>query len=125
MFLFEKLEVYQRAVAFAQRCSDLSRGFPRSSWYLADHLNRAGLSISLNIAEGSGRGTQADRRNFFIVARGSVHECIPLIELSRRKNLIQESVCRQLRDEVQSIAKMLSGLIAHTKRAEPSRDERR
>ncbi len=56
-FLFEKLEVYQKAVTFAERVSSLTEEFPRGHWYLADHLNRASLSISLNIAEGNGRWT--------------------------------------------------------------------
>ena len=52
MFLFEKLAVYQRALTFAERVSGLTERFPRGHWYLADQLNRASLSVSLNIAEG-------------------------------------------------------------------------
>jgi four helix bundle protein len=110
-FLFEKLEVYQKALAFAERVSNLTTDFPRGSWYVADQLNRASLSISLNIAEGNGRWTEADRKNFFGIARGSVHECVPLIELCRRKGLIEEAACGELKEELQAIAKMLSGLI--------------
>jgi len=110
-FLFEKLAVYQRALAFADRVSALTAAIPRGSWYLADQLNRASLSISLNIAEGNGRWTHADRRNFFGIARGSVHECVPLIELCKRKSLLAECVSVELKGELETIAKMLSGLI--------------
>ena len=110
-FLFEKLEVYQRALAFAERVSNLTANFPRGSWYVADQLNRASLSISLNVAEGNGRWTRADRNNFFGIARGSVHECVPLIELCWRRGLLAESVGAELKDELETIAKMLSGLI--------------
>jgi len=41
-----------------------------------------------NIAEGNGRFTKADRRNFFGIARGSVRECVPLLELACRQALI-------------------------------------
>jgi four helix bundle protein len=51
VFLFEKLAVYQRGLAFAERCSSLTEGFARGHWYLADQLNRASPPISLNIAE--------------------------------------------------------------------------
>jgi four helix bundle protein len=119
-FLFEKLEVYQKALAFAERVSTLTSGFPRGSWYLADQLNRASLSISLNIAEGNGRWTQADRRNFFGIARGSVHECVPLLELCRRKGLITESVCVELKDELEAIGRMLSGLIGAARKTDKS-----
>jgi len=110
-FLFEKLAVYQKALAFAERVSALSPDFPRGCWHLADQLNRASLCISLNIAEGNGRWTRSDRRNFFGIARGSVHECVALVELCRRHNLIGETTCGELKVELESITKMLSGLI--------------
>ena len=115
MFIFEKLVVYQRALALAERISSLTADFPRGSWYLADQLNRASLSVSLNIAEGNGRWTQADRRNFFGIARGSVHECVPLIELARRKRLLTDSTAEQLKAELEALAKMLSGLVTKAK----------
>ena len=111
-FLFEKLAVYQKALSFAERVSSLTADFPRGSWYVADQLNRASLSISLNIAEGNGRWTVADRRNFFGIARGSVHECVPLIKLCRRRGMLDDAaVCDELKGELEGIAKMLSGLI--------------
>jgi four helix bundle protein len=112
--------VYQKALAFAERVSSLTSDFPRGSWYLADQFNRASLSISLNIAEGNGRWTDADRRNFFGIARGSVHECVPLIELCRRKRIIEEAVCEGLKGELEAIAKMLSGLINGRRKPRPS-----
>jgi four helix bundle protein len=120
MFLFEKLAVYQKAVAFAQRVSALTTDFPRGCWYLADQLNRARLSTSLNIAEGNGRWTDSDQRNFFGIARGSVHECVPLLELSRRKGLIGDEVCRELKGELEVIPKMPSGLTERTRRRKSS-----
>ena len=84
-FLFEKLLVYQKAVSFADRICELTSGFPRGYWFLIDQLNRAALSISTNIAEGNGRFTKADRRNFFGISRGSVQECVPLLELAQRR----------------------------------------
>ena len=115
-FLFEKLEVYQKALALAERVAGLTAGFPRGCWYMADQLNRASLSISLNIAEGNGRRTQADRKNFFGIARGSVHGCVPLIELCRRRGLLHDEVCDALSAELETIAKMLSGLIQRRRR---------
>jgi four helix bundle protein len=100
VFLFEKLAVYQKALNFAECISNLTSDFPRGSWYLADQLNRASLSISLNIAEGNGRWTVADRKNFFGIARGSVHECVPLMELCRRKKLLNDPICIELKVNV-------------------------
>lgn len=53
-FLLEKLEVYKKALDLAEQITDLTENFPRGTHYLADQLNRAVLSISANIAEGSG-----------------------------------------------------------------------
>ena len=53
----------------------VSNGLPRRSAPLADPLRRAATSIPLNIAEGCGRFTLADRASFFRIARGSALEC--------------------------------------------------
>ena len=89
-FQFEKLLVYQKALDFADEVCTTTEQFSRGYGFLVDQLNRAALSISANIAEGNGRFTKADRRNFFIIARGSVQECVPLLELARRRSLIDD-----------------------------------
>ena len=93
-FLFEKLNVYQKAMEFIDQITDVTKSFPKGHYYLTDQLNRAALSIALNIAEGNGRFTKNDKKNFFIIARGSLQECVPLIDLSLRKNLIDEDQYR-------------------------------
>lgn len=74
-FSFEKLLVYQKAIDFADQICTRTEQFPRGYVFLVDQLNRASLSIAANIAEGNGRFTKADRRNFLGIARGSVREC--------------------------------------------------
>jgi four helix bundle protein len=53
--MFEKLEVYQKAVDLAAEISEITETFPKGNYYLSDQLNRAALSIPTNIAEGNGR----------------------------------------------------------------------
>jgi four helix bundle protein len=110
-FAFEKLDVYQKAVSFADSVCTLTRQFPRGYFFLADQLNRAALSIAANIAEGNGRFTKADRRNFFGISRGSVQECVPLLELAARQGLLPPERHLRMKDELEEIARMLSGLI--------------
>lgn len=74
-------------------------------------MNRAALSISTNIAEGNGRYHKADRTNFFRIARGSAFECVPILEICRRKKLIAEELSEALKKNIEDISKMLSGLI--------------
>ncbi len=110
-FMFENLQVYQKAVDFADRIAALTEGFPRGYYFLVDQLNRAGLSVATNLAEGNGRFTKADRKNFFIIARGSAQECVPLIEIARRRGFINDAHHGGLRAELEVIARMISGLI--------------
>jgi four helix bundle protein len=110
-FLFEKLLVYQKAVNFADQVCTYTESFPRGYGFLVDQLNRASLSIAANIAEGNGRFTKADRRNFFGIARGSAQECVPLLELARRRSPVDDHAHRVLKDHLGEIARMLTGLI--------------
>ena len=73
---------------FADSICAATEKFTKGYGYLVNQLNRAALSISANIAEGNGRFTVRDRQNFFGIARGSVQECVPLLELATRRNLI-------------------------------------
>ncbi len=110
-FAFEKLLVYQKAVDFADAVCQQTEKFPRGYGFLVDQLNRAALSISANIAEGNGRFTKPDRKNFFGIARGSVQECVPMLELAQRRNLLAEGAHAELKSRLEEIARMLSGLI--------------
>ncbi len=110
-FAFEKLIVYQKSVDFADQICSRSESFPRGYGFLADQINRASLSISANIAEGNGRFTVPDRKNFFGIARGSVQECVPLLELALRRKLLTVEDHVTLKSQLEEIARMLSGLI--------------
>ena len=123
-FMFEKLEVYQKAVSLADAVAALTQTFPRGYYFLTDQLNRAALSIATNLAEGNGRFTNPDRKNFFTIARGSAQECIPLLEVARRRGLLDDSMHQSLRSELETIAKMISGLIGGLdKRSSPAARE--
>ena len=110
-FAFEKLIVYQKAVDFADRICGITSSFPKGYYFLADQLNRASLSISANIAEGNGRFTKPDRKHFFIIARGSVQECVPLLELASRRGFLNPDIHKTLKNDLEEISKMTSGLI--------------
>ncbi len=110
-FMLEKLAVYQRSVDFASDVAGVTEQFPRGYYFLVDQLNRASLSIATNIAEGNGRFTKADRRNFFVIARGSVRECVPLLEVAFRRQLLPKEKLDNLTGRLEEISRMLSGLI--------------
>jgi four helix bundle protein len=110
-FMFEKLEVYQKSVDFAESVSNLTDTFPKGYHYLVDQLNRASLSIAANLAEGNGRWHKGDRKQFFWIARGSSQECVPLLELAKRKKFLKEDMHAKLLVELETINKMITGLI--------------
>jgi four helix bundle protein len=110
-FAFEKLHVYQKSVTFADAICTLTRDFRRGYYFLADQLSRAASSIATNIAEGNGRFTKPDRKYFFGIARGSVHECVPLLELALRQSLLEPDHHEKLKNDLEEISRMISGLI--------------
>ena len=63
-------KTFHIAVEFNRLCKPLC--LPR---HLKDQLNRAAASIALNLAEGYGKASQADKKRFYYIAMGSVREC--------------------------------------------------
>jgi four helix bundle protein len=80
-FGHEQLDVYRISleyVGWAYRLANRLQGIDR---HARDQMLRASQSIPLNIAEGNGRGTDADRRRFFEFARGSALECAAIQDI--------------------------------------------
>jgi hypothetical protein len=69
----ERLDAYRVAVEFQLVAASIVSG--RKLGALRDQLDRASVSIVLNIAEGSGRFTPAEKAHFYLIARGSAMEC--------------------------------------------------
>lgn len=83
MFRFEELEIWQSAVKYTKYMYQLSADFPKTEMYgLADQLRRAAVSISNNIAEGSG-GTDKDFAKYLDIAVKSTLETVNCLHLAR------------------------------------------
>lgn len=80
MFDFQKLEVYKKSKLFHSSCKKLIQA-NQFDKFVNDQLGRASFSVALNIAEGSGKFSKADRRNYFTTARASVFECIAALDI--------------------------------------------
>jgi len=111
MFDFEKFEVYKKSKIFLSDITSLIENGKRLNVRLADQLYRAALSIPLNIAEGAGRYSKPDKRNFYTIARGSVFECTAIIDILHDKGLIRAEQKDVYYNTLEEISKMLSGLI--------------
>jgi four helix bundle protein len=112
-FDFEKLEVYKKAIIFAQKIYRITRDFPQSEIYgLQGQLRRASVSISANIAEGNGRYNKKDFAQFLRIARGSIYECVPLLEISLNEKYIKKHDYDELLSDCNELAKMVNGFIS-------------
>ena len=110
MFDFEKLEVYLKAKVYHRQISGLVLKLKLSTSE-KDQLRRASLSIVLNIAEGSGRFTKPDKRNFYVIARGSVFETVAILEIFYELGYIEKSTYQTFYNQAEELSKMLYALI--------------
>ena len=110
MFDFEKLTVYQKSKQYNKRINQflLDTNVDRTTH---DQLRRASFSIMLNIAEGAGRFTNRDKRNFYIISRGSVFECVAIFDYLRDLKIIDQFTFETYYQELDELSRMLFALI--------------
>jgi len=89
-----------------------SRHFSR---FTKDQLGRASFSIVLNIAEGSGRFSKADRRNFFVIARSSVFECVAALDVQKDQKLITMEEFLEAEQLADELSRILYSMIQNLK----------
>jgi four helix bundle protein len=94
----QRLICYQLAMSIAKDMPGLIGRWPRGYYYLSDQLKRAITSIVLNIAEGNGRMSQAERKRFFTISMASSSEVSSILEIAYAYKLIYCSPLRKLFD---------------------------
>ncbi len=114
MFKFQTLEVWKKAVNFADLMISIADSLPQRYQYsFGDQLRRAGLSVPNNIAEGNGRRSRKEAGNLYNISKGSLYECINILVILSKRSLIdwkrfdRGSIYRL----AEEIARMLSGLM--------------
>ncbi|MEA3306330.1 MAG: four helix bundle protein [Elusimicrobiota bacterium] len=111
MFNFEKLLVWQKSISFNRKVYEISLKFPKEEVFgITSQLRRASISISSNIAEGSGRKSAKEFKRFLSIAYGSVCEAISILKICLDLKYISDAKHNDLYNELQEVAKMLSGL---------------
>lgn len=111
MFTFEKLEVWQRAIEFADLTYSLTRAFPPEERFgLTNQMRRAVVPISSNLAEGSSRLSHADFARFVEIATGSLFEVVSQAAIGRRQGFLTPAQYDQLYQAAEQQGRMLSGL---------------
>src|SRR5438874_13623965 len=111
MFNFEKLDVWQKAIDFADLVYVHTRNFPADERFgLTNQMRRAAVSISSNIAEGTSRLSKNDFARFIEIVTGSVFEVVSQSFVGRRQCFLGEAVFNTLYLAAEEIGRMLSGL---------------
>lgn len=110
------LLVWQKAHAATLEVYRLTRSFPADERFrLVDQLCRAAASVPTNMAEGKGRGSLAEFRQFLIIARGSVEETRYLLLLAKDLGLIALEAHLELESRYTEISKMTNALLRSLK----------
>jgi four helix bundle protein len=113
MFTFEKLEVWHKAIAFADTVYSLTKSFPPDERFgLTNQMRRAAVSISSNLAEGTSRISKQDFARFIEIAMGSVFEVVSQSFIGRSQGFLHEANFQTLYVGAEELGKMLSGLRA-------------
>jgi four helix bundle protein len=110
-FAHEKMDVYQLSVDFLAQANGIIEKLPKGRRYIADQLQRAALSVVLNIAEGAGKFAPRDKASFYTIARGSATECAAVLDVCLRLEIIEESVFERNKNYLDRVAQMLTKLI--------------
>jgi four helix bundle protein len=111
VFSFQQLDVWKVAIDFMDAVYETTERFPSHELYgLTSQLRRASVSISSNIAEGSGRGFGKEFQRFIGIAYGSLMECVSQLEVARRRKYMDDGRVADLSVLAERIARMLSRL---------------
>lgn len=108
----QRLTAFRQARILAKECYVLTKKLPAVEKYcLVMQINRAAVSVALNIAEGASRKSEAERKRYFEIARGSVIEIDTALDLAYDLTYITKENTVVLGDALIKCFKTLSGLI--------------
>ena len=109
--MFKDLIVWQRAMELVKAVYALSKAFPADERYaLTDQLRRAVTSIPSNIAEGSGRASNADYGHFLSIARGSLYETMTQLQVAVDLGYIP-AISPELESLMSEVGRMLTSML--------------
>jgi len=105
---FENLDVYRCAIEFLSLALRVASKLPRGESELRAQLKTAAMSVPLNIAEGTGKPSAADRAHAHAIARGSAMECGALVDVCVIAGYISPDEARHGKELIVRTVSMLS-----------------
>ncbi len=112
MHNFKELKVWQKTRVMVKEVYEISSKFPDTERYnLVSQMRSCSVSVMSNIAEGAGRGSDADFARFPDMALGSAYELESQLIVSFDLDYLSQTVFGEIVDKVSEVQKMLIGLI--------------
>lgn len=110
---FYDLTVWQRSIEMTTLIYEMTAAFPKSEIYgLTSQMRRAAVSVASNIAEGAGRGSKAEFRQFLNMARGSNCELQTQLVIASNLGMAAKDRIETARSLSHEVGRMLNGLLA-------------
>ena len=108
-FRFQDLEIWQLAIEIADKLFDIADDLEKRKFYrFAEQLRAAGMSMSNNIAEGSGSSSKKDFANFLNIAKRSTFENANIIIVLKRRNLITLEKENELLEKLDKLSRKIA-----------------
>ncbi len=111
VYPFEKLDVWNLARRLVVKLYKITESFPESEKFgMTRQIRKAGVSLSSNIAEGSGRNGSKDKAHFYVIAYGSLMEVLNQLIISNDLEWLDQKDLMDLRSDMERISRMLNSL---------------
>jgi len=115
IYSFEKLRVWQKSKHLVKFVYRITSKFPNEEKYgLTSQLRRAAVSVSSNIAEGSARKSQKEKRRFYNIAYGSLIEVLNQLLIAQELDYLNGEKIKIIRSNISEISWMLTSLYKTT-----------
>lgn len=110
------LDVWNLSIELVTAIYKITQKFPEEEKYgLTAQIRRAAVSIPSNIAEGAARGSDKEFIRFLYFSMGSTMELETQFIISKNLSYLNEETFNKINTELNSIGKMINGLIKHLK----------
>ena len=110
MFGQEKFGAYKYSIEFAALAAQIIEKLPPGYAKLLDQFRRASISVSLNIAEGSGKTTETQRHNCYAIARGEAMECAAIMDILECMHLVDCAKVKKAKELLENVVAILSSV---------------
>jgi four helix bundle protein len=115
---YRDLRAWQQAMGLVTEIYRITRTFPKEEQYgLVSQIRRAAVSIPSNLAEGHGRNSRNEFRQFIGQARGSLSEVETQLEIAKNLGYVKAEAVGALMEQAEAVGKMLTGLRSWTEKS--------